>query len=188
MISIEPSTPDILWSILPVPVPVQFCFGLVDGDWSEGGGQRGRDDNPFILLVRIFFPRRGSDPNIQTPVCGFVTRDSRIYSLVYCPRLNPVSLTLPGRGPDVGGRRHPLETCQHPRGGDGEGRRHAAQRDPLREPWGQGSRPPSPHLFTAAELWPPTPHAGHSTSPRPFAPLHAEEPNSHFKGLQQLVR
>lgn len=171
MISTGPSTPDILWSILLVPVQVQFYSALVDGDWPEGGGQRGSADNPFILLVRIFSPRRGSDPNIHTPVCGFVTRDSRIYSLVYCPRLNPVSLTLPGRGPDVGGR-HSLRSLPAPPGeGEGKGRRHAAQRDRLGEPWGQGSCPPSPLLLTAAELWPPTPHAGHSTSPRLFAPL-----------------
>lgn len=43
----------------------------------------------------------GSEDN---PICGSVTWYSSIHSLQSCPRLNPVSLTLPGSGPEGGGR------------------------------------------------------------------------------------
>lgn len=43
----------------------------------------------------------GSEDN---PICGSVTWYSSIRSLQHCPRLNPVSLTLPSWGPDGGGR------------------------------------------------------------------------------------
>lgn len=145
---------------------MQFCSGLVDGGWLDEGVMIIHSFHP---LAQDFFSEEEATQTLHTPISGFAPWGSSIYSLLHGPRLDPVSLTLPGRDPEVGGG-HSRKRL--PALGEGEGRAEGTRTAgstrgasggraaaPTHAPPHCGGAPASPQ------------HSGHSTSPRPFAPL-----------------
>lgn len=49
MLSTDPSTPHVLWSMFPVLAQIQFCSGLADGGWLAEGVEE-------VMIIRSFHP------------------------------------------------------------------------------------------------------------------------------------